>query len=61
MNLRHHDKEDKKSCCSLSASARVLHEVRGDIITGLGANKRAAVDYQCAQESQNAGYDIKLE
>ena len=24
-------------------------EVRGDIITGLGANKRAAVDYQCAQ------------
>jgi hypothetical protein len=24
-------------------------EVRGDIITGLGANKRAATDYQCAQ------------
>mmetsp|Transcript_66250 Transcript_66250/g.132928 ORF Transcript_66250/g.132928 Transcript_66250/m.132928 type:complete len:456 (-) Transcript_66250:149-1516(-) len=26
-----------------------MFEVRGDIITGLGANKRAAVDYACAQ------------
>uniref|UniRef100_A0A7S4T1G6 CobW C-terminal domain-containing protein n=1 Tax=Alexandrium monilatum TaxID=311494 RepID=A0A7S4T1G6_9DINO len=27
-----------------------MFEVRGDIITGLGANKRAAVDYSCAQK-----------
>eukprot|EP00933_Yihiella_yeosuensis_P042299 TRINITY_DN36850_c0_g1_i1.p1 TRINITY_DN36850_c0_g1~~TRINITY_DN36850_c0_g1_i1.p1 ORF type:complete len:458 (+),score=145.38 TRINITY_DN36850_c0_g1_i1:74-1447(+) len=27
-----------------------MYEVRGDIITGLGANKRAATDYACAQE-----------
>jgi len=30
-------------------SLRRMFEVRGDIITGLGANKRAAVDYACAQ------------
>lgn len=36
-------------------SMRVCHsavhvlKARGDIITGLGANKRAAVDYQCAE------------
>lgn len=28
---------------------RRMYEVRGDIITGLGANKRAATDYECAQ------------
>ncbi|CAE8722546.1 unnamed protein product, partial [Polarella glacialis] len=28
---------------------RRMYEVRGDIITGLGANKRAAVDYECSQ------------
>ena len=36
-------------------SMRVCHsavhvlKARGDIITGLGANKRAAIDYQCAE------------
>ena len=29
---------------------RKMYEVRGDIITGLGANKRAALDYQCAEK-----------
>eukprot|EP00434_Breviolum_minutum_P008449 symbB.v1.2.007454.t1/scaffold455.1/size335105/2 len=29
---------------------RKMYEARGDIITGLGANKRAAVDYQCAEK-----------
>lgn len=30
-------------------SAVHVLKARGDIITGLGANKRAAVDYQCAE------------
>ncbi|CAK0861103.1 unnamed protein product [Prorocentrum cordatum] len=29
---------------------RRMFEVRGDVITGLGAHKRAAVDYQCAAD-----------
>lgn len=29
---------------------RKMYEARGDIITGLGANKRAAIDYQCAEK-----------
>lgn len=28
---------------------RTMYEVRGDIITGLGANKRAALDYKSAE------------
>jgi len=32
------------------ANLRKMFEVRGDIITGLGANKRAAVDYDCAEK-----------
>jgi len=31
------------------ATLKRMYEVRGDIITGLGANKRAAVDYACSQ------------
>ncbi|CAE7921053.1 Cbwd1 [Symbiodinium necroappetens] len=29
---------------------RQMYELRGDIITGLGAHKRAASDYECAQQ-----------
>mmetsp|Transcript_89735 Transcript_89735/g.231668 ORF Transcript_89735/g.231668 Transcript_89735/m.231668 type:complete len:459 (+) Transcript_89735:47-1423(+) len=36
---------------------RKMYEVRGDIITGLGANKRAATDYACAQALMAAGAD----
>ncbi|CAJ1378708.1 unnamed protein product [Effrenium voratum] len=39
---------------------RQMYEVRGDIITGLGANKRAAVDYQCAQALGAVGADVKV-
>mmetsp|Transcript_30333 Transcript_30333/g.66386 ORF Transcript_30333/g.66386 Transcript_30333/m.66386 type:complete len:457 (-) Transcript_30333:42-1412(-) len=31
------------------STLRRMYEVRGDIITGLGAHKRAATDYECAQ------------
>lgn len=33
---------------------RRMFEVRGDVITGLGAHKRAAVDYQCAADLSEA-------
>ena len=33
---------------------RQMYELRGDILVGLGAHKRAAVDYGCAQALGNS-------
>jgi hypothetical protein len=40
---------DKDLTTEQRASLKRMYEVRGDILTGLGATKRAATEYSCAQ------------
>nr|UVT37966.1 CobW domain-containing protein 4 [Karlodinium veneficum] len=52
---------DKDLTTEQRASLKRMYEVRGDILTGLGATKRAATEYSCAQllDPDDAGVQAK--